>query len=179
MGKHSKHNDLEVKYKKIIFLIIIIILFTIITIYNAQRENRQKSGQSNLNYQNINEEMLNDIIVPVNNNKYQSILTDISIENEKLVLQSLSNNNTIIEYQFKENLVEKIIVYEKFEKKEEFYKKKEIYSQIESIKLLYIDEKNMSIEFEKNDKGTDANLSYQEVYDKYLIRIVGGYKLIE
>ena len=74
MGKHSKHNDLEVKYKKIIFLIIIIILFTIITIYNAQRENRQKSGQSNLNYQNINEEMLNDIIEPVNNNKYQSIL---------------------------------------------------------------------------------------------------------
>ena len=49
--------------------------------------------------------------------------------------------------------------------------------QTPDIEIISIDEKNFNIEYEKKDFGTDKDLSYNEIYNKYM-KIVGAYEKI-
>ena len=99
----------------------------------------------------------------------------MSIEHEKLVLKSTSEYNTIIEYVFEDNKAKTVKVYQEFEQKEEFNKKKENYEKQDDYKILYVNEEANSIEFERKDLGTEKDLTYEEISDKYLVKILGAY----
>lgn len=173
MGKHSKVKE---KKKISTIKVIIFIIFTVaigIGIYFFLERDNPNQRESNINH---NLEKTDEKLENANNIEYDSISDDTSIENECLVMKSLSDYNKIIEYTFKGNILDKIIIYEEFKAKKEFESKVEIYKQLESMEILEIDEEKMSIEIEKKDKGTDEDLSYQEIYDKYLVHIVGGYE---
>lgn len=100
-----------------------------------------------------------------------------SVEGEKLVLKSVYENNKIIEYIFNNNKLTKIKIYERYMDIEKFNDAKESYSNREDIEIISIDEKNFAIEYEKKDFGTDKDLSYNEIYNKYM-KIVGAYEKI-
>ena len=100
-----------------------------------------------------------------------------SVEGEKLVLKSVYENNKIIEYIFNNNKLTKLKIYERYTDIEKFNDAKESYSNREDIEIISIDEKNFAIEYEKKDFGTDKDLSYNEIYNKYM-KIVGAYEKI-
>lgn len=104
-------------------------------------------------------------------------LQEKSVEGEKLVLKSVYENNKIIEYIFNNNKLTKLKIYERYTDIEKFNDAKESYSNREDIEIISIDEKNFAIEYEKKDFGTDKDLSYNEIYDKYM-KIVGAYEKI-
>lgn len=104
-------------------------------------------------------------------------LQEKSVEGEKLVLKSVYENNKIIEYIFNNNKLTKLKIYERYTDIEKFNDAKESYSNREDIEIISIDEKNFAIEYEKKDFGTDKDLSYNEIYNKYM-KIVGAYEKI-
>lgn len=113
-----------------------------------------------------------------NSNKILSITQSTTIEGQKLVFKSTSAFNKIIEYTFEDNKLKTVKVYEQFENENDFKTLKEQYENIQDIKILKIDEKEKSIEIEKLDFGSDKDKSYEEIYDKYLVQIIGAYEQI-
>ena len=65
------------------------------------------------------------------------------------------------------------------EKKEEFDQKKNNYEITDSIEIININEKELSIEIEKKDLGSETGKTYEEIYDKYLVQIIGAYQIIK
>ena len=70
-------------------------------------------------------------------------------------------------------------MYEQFEEKEEFEQKKSNYSMVDNIEIINTNEEELSIEIEKKDFGSDTGKTYEEIYDKYLVQIIGAYQIIQ
>lgn len=113
-----------------------------------------------------------------NATNFQSMKDDSTVEGEKLVFKSTSAYNKIMEYTFENKILKTVKIYEQFENEEDFKNLKEQYENKEAIKILNINEKEKSIEIEKLDFGSDKDKSYEEIYDKYLVQIIGAYEQI-
>lgn len=164
MGKHNKENEKRKYIKPIIILFAIIVIVGLLAFFAIKYSENIKSfiatfkGQKN-----------------TTNLTFQTIKNDTSIEHEKLVLKSTSEYNTIVEYVFEDNKAKTVKIYQEFEQKEEFNKKKENYEKQDDYKILYVNEEANSIEFERKDLGTEKELTYEELSDKYLVKILGAY----
>lgn len=155
MGKHSKETENNNK----IFIKIIVVIFIVLAVILVY------------NYRNkINFNILNT---------KKTIRNEKTVKNEKLVLKSINDYNKIIEYKFENNILDTVKIYEQFEKNDEYEKIKQSYQNLSNIKIIKIDDKELSIEIQKYDFGTDTNLTYDELYDKYLVQIVGAYEIVE
>ena len=111
--------------------------------------------------------------------RFNSIKDSTTIEDERLVFKSTSEHNRIIEYIFKNNILETVKIYQQFENSEDLEKEKEKYLNNSNITILNINEEERAIEIQKNDFGSDTGKSYEEIYDKYLVQIIGAYTIIE
>ncbi len=167
MGKHSKQVKkrkvkLNIRYL-VIIIIIAILIVTGIYIY------RNKDSIKNIIFKENNK--------PNNTSKLSdSIINDVSIENECLVIKSLTDYNKIIEYKFENNNLKTVIIYEQFEEKQQYENKKKNYEEQENIVIKEANEQNLSIEIEKRDFGSDKDLTYEQIQDKYLVQIIGAYE---
>ena len=111
--------------------------------------------------------------------RFNSIKDSTTIEGERLVFKSTLEHNRIIESIFKNNILETVKIYQQFENNEDLEKEKEKYLNNSNITILNINEEERSIEIQKNDFGSDTGKSYEEIYDKYLVQIIGAYTTIE
>ena len=111
--------------------------------------------------------------------RFNSIKDSTTIEGERLVFKSTLEHNRIIEYIFKNNILETVKIYQQFENNEDLEKETEKYLNNSNITILNINEEERSIEIQKNDFGSDTGKSYEEIYDKYLVQIIGAYTIIE
>ncbi|MGN1352138.1 MAG: hypothetical protein ACI4VE_05135 [Clostridia bacterium] len=111
--------------------------------------------------------------------RFNSIKDSTTIEGERLVFKSTLEHNRIIESIFKNNILETVKIYQQFENSEDLEKEKEKYLNNSNITILNINEEERSIEIQKNDFGSDTGKSYEEIYDKYLVQIIGAYTIIE
>ena len=162
MGKHSrkaKKKSIKINAKYLIGIIVIAILI-IAGIYIYQNKDSIKN-------------MISKKDDKISN---ASIKDDVSIENERLVIKSLTDYNKIIEYKFENDSLKTVIIYEQFEEKEKYESKKKNYELQENITIREVSEQNLSIEIEKKDFGTDTELSYEQIQDKYLVQIIGAYE---
>ena len=111
--------------------------------------------------------------------RFNSIKDSTTTEGERLVFKSTLEHNRIIECIFKNNILETVKIYQQFENNEDLEKEKEKYLNNSNITILNINEEERSIEIQKNDFGSDTGKSYEEIYDKYLVQIIGAYTIIE
>ena len=111
--------------------------------------------------------------------RFNSIKDSTTIEGERLVFKSTLEHNRIIECRFKNNILETVKIYQQFENNEDLEKEKEKYLNNSNITILNINEEERAIEIQKNDFGSDTGKSYEEIYDKYLVQIIGAYTIIE
>lgn len=161
MGKHIKEEPNKDKHSLKKLLTIVIIIFAIALIACLIMTIIFQKGTR-----------------PEEKNNYISIKNNKTIEGEKLVFKSTSKYNKIMEYTFKENKLNTVKIYEQFANIEDFEKEKKKYQDNENIIILKADEKEKSIEIEKKDFGSDKDLSYEELCDKYLVQIIGAYDKI-
>lgn len=110
---------------------------------------------------------------------YTEIKNLKTIEGKRLVIKSNSEYNKIIEYIFEKDVLKTVKIYEQFEKREEFDQKKNNYEITDSIEIINTNEKELSIEIEKKDLGSETGKTYEEIYDKYLVQIIGAYQVIK
>lgn len=110
---------------------------------------------------------------------YTEIKNLKTTEGKRLVIKSNSEYNKIIEYIFEKDVLKTVKIYEQFEKREEFDQKKNNYEITDSIEIINTNEKELSIEIEKKDLGSETGKTYEEIYDKYLVQIIGAYKIIK
>lgn len=156
MGKHSidkEKKKINLKRELIAIFIIIVLVLGINLI---------------LSHRNIQEEQKN-----------ASVKVSKTIENQKLVIKSNSDYNKIIEYTFENNIVKTVKIYEQYEEKEKFEEKRKDYENIKNVEIVNENEQELSIEIEKKDFGSDTGKSYEEIYDKYLVQIIGAYEIIK
>lgn len=156
MGKHSKEKEKSIK--KIIISLIFIIL------------------------------IICAIFILINNNhiKYKYDFYDKksttelkTIKNEQLIIKSTTDYNKVIQFSFNNDILNNVKIYEEFLNLEELKKTEESYKSMSNIKIVNTDEQKFSIEIEKLDFVTDTDLTYDEIYDKYLVQIVGAYEIVE
>lgn len=158
MGKHSIEKEkkkINLKKELLAIFIIIALVFGINFI---------------LSHRNVQEEKDADIT---------GIAASKTIEGEKLVIKSNSEYNRIVEYTFENNVLKTVRIYEQFETKETFEAKKKNYEIVDDIIVSNINEQELSIEIEKKDFGSDTGKTYEEIYDKYLVQIIGAYEIIK
>lgn len=156
MGKHSVEKEkkkINLKKELVAILIIIVLVLGINFL---------------LSHRNIQKEQ-----------KDSSLKVSKTIENKKLVIKSNSDYNKIIEYTFENNIVKTVKIYEQFEEKEKFEEKIKDYEGIKNIEIIKTNEQELSIEIEKKDFGSDTGKTYEEIYDKYLVQIIGAYEVIK
>lgn len=152
MGKH----DIERKNnKKVIFFIIALIILLILIIAGVYVHKNKELSQYN-----------------------NSIQEDTTIKGNCLVLKSNVEKGKTIEYQFKNNIVETIIIEENFESKEKYDSMKKIYEQSDDIIIKQTNDKELIITIEKINLEDDEGLSYEEIYDKYLVKLLDIYEEI-
>lgn len=156
MGKHSEVKEkkkINLKKEIIAIFVIIVLIFGINFI---------------LSHRNIQEEQ-----------EDTSIKSSKTIKGEKLIIKSKSEYNRIVEYTFENNILKTVKIYEQFETKETFETKKKNYEKVDNIIVINADEQELSIEIEKKDFGSDEGKTYEEIYDKYLVQIIGAYEVIQ
>lgn len=155
MGKHSieKTKNKTTKILFTIFTIFLIVLLIGIIIITKTRHDTK-----------------NDAIISIKNST--------TIEGEKLVFKSTSEKCRIMEYTFENNILKKVKIYQEFEDKETFEANKKTYETSNNITIISINEKKLSIEIEKKDFGSDKDLSYDQIENKYLVQIIGAYEKI-
>lgn len=100
-------------------------------------------------------------------------------EGEKLVLKSNADKGRYIEFFFENDKVTKIKIFEQFEDEAKYEERKEEYSSYDIYKITKKNNKKLILEVEKTDLEEDEGLSYEEVYDKYVNKIVGAYEVKE
>lgn len=153
MGKHSKTEGKgKTAYKKMLIAVLTIIIsigIVVFLVINIRKDT-----------------------------KIVSISNSTTIQGEKLVFKSTSEKCRIMEYTFKDNILKEVKVYEQFENREDFEARKKNYEEIDNITIININEQDLSIEIEKRDFGSDTGKSYEEIYDKYLVQIIGAYQVI-
>ena len=102
----------------------------------------------------------------------------VTVEGKKLVFKSNYDYNKKIEYFFKEDIVDTIKIYEQFEEKEKYETMLLIYNEREDIEITRQNEEELSIEIQKKDLGTDADLTYEEILNKYSVDMIDAYEVI-
>lgn len=158
MGKHSIEKEKKkINFKREIIAILIIIALVFGINFILSHRNLQKDQT--------------DAYTEIKNLK--------TIEGKRLVIKSNSEYNKIIEYIFEKDVLKTVKIYEQFEKREEFDQKKNNYEITDSIEIININEKELSIEIEKKDLGSETGKTYEEIYDKYLVQIIGAYQIIK
>ncbi len=158
MGKHSIEKEKKkINFKREIIAILIIIALVFGINFILSHRNLQKDQT--------------DTYTEIKNLK--------TIEGKRLVIKSNSEYNKIIEYIFEKDVLKTVKIYEQFEKREEFDQKKNNYEITDSIEIININEKELSIEIEKKDLGSETGKTYEEIYDKYLVQIIGAYQIIK
>lgn len=153
MGKHSEGK--KKINKKVLIIILCVIILAVIAGLLIQNKN-WFNAKSNTSIENIK-----------------------TIENERLVLKNNSDYNKIIEFDFEDNKVKTIKIYEQFEEKEKYEEKKNTYKIAQDINLIEANDKNLSIEIERKDLGADEGLLYEQVYDKYINQLIDIYTVIK
>ena len=158
MGKHSIEKEKKkINFKREIIAILIIIALVFGINFILSHRNLQKDQT--------------DAYTEIKNLK--------TIEGKRLVIKSNSEYNKIIEYIFEKDVLKTVKIYEQLEKKEEFDQKKNNYEMTDSIEIINTNEKELSIEIEKKDLGSETGKTYEEIYDKYLVQIIGAYQIIK
>lgn len=153
MGKHSEGK--KKINKKVLIIILCVIILAVIAGLLIQNKN-WFNAKSNTSIKNAK-----------------------TVENERLVLKNNSEYNKIIEFNFEDNKVKTIKIYEQFEEKEKYEEKKNIYKLAQNINLIEANDKNLSIEIERKDLGADEGLLYEQVYDKYINQLIDIYTVIK
>lgn len=156
MGKHSiekPKRKINLKKEFIAILVIIILIFGINYV---------------LSHRTIVEEQNNDEVKAAK-----------TITGEKLVMKSNTEYNKIVEFIFENNILKTKKIYEQFELKEQFDEKMSSYEKMDNIEFIKVDEQEKSIEIENKNLGSDEGKSYEEIYDKYLVQIIGAYQIVE
>lgn len=156
MGKHSKEKEkkkINLKKQSLVVLLVIILVFGI-------------------NF------MLSNKNIVIEEQKDMSRKTS-KTDSKKLVIKSKTEFNRIIEYTFENDILKTVKMYEQFENKEKFEIQKKNYEIVDNIVIVNINEQELSIEIEKQDFGSDAAMSYEQIYDKYLVQIVGAYEVVK
>ena len=160
MGKHSIEKDkkkFDLKKELIAILIIIVLFFGINFILSYRNSEIEKQQKNNIT----------------------SIISSKTIEGEKLVIKSNSDYNKIIEYTFENNIVKIVKIYEQFEEIGKLEEKRKDYESVKKLEIIKANEQELSIETEKKDFGSDTGKTYEEIYDKYLVQIIGAYQIIK
>lgn len=152
MGKHSIKKEKKNLNKKRLLIILVLIILVISGVFIIRNKDVFK-----------------------NNTSAQNLKT---IEGEKLVLKSNSDYNKTIEYTFENNIVKTVKIYEQFEEEGKYKEKKDAYNLSNDINVIKADDKELSIEIEKKDLGTDEGLSYDELYNKYIVRLIDIYTVV-
>lgn len=155
--KHSKKRDCgkHIIIKNIVMVLMLIVVMIIIGYFFKKLDFKQLLNE--YEQENISKE---------------------TEEEKKLVLKSSYKKNKIIEYIFINDKVSKVEIYEQFENIEQFNNTIESYQNRNDMEVIFGDENDMSIKYEKKDLGTDSGLSYDEIYNKYM-KIVGAYQVVE
>ena len=188
MGKHSKTIDNETKKKTTISIFVIAIIVILCCVYicfnnkfdsnsnqlakeynNTNKNNNiesNKKGKVNKKEDTKGEKEKLEIIDPI------TYLNDLkSQDGEKLVLKSKTTHNKYIEYDFKDNILNKVRIIEKFDDIQKYNRKKSNYELQDTIKILGSDENEMILIIEKLDLETDEGLDYEQIKKKYLIEL--------
>lgn len=160
-GKHEKKEKKSKSKILIIFIILVILILLVILGWAKHFYNIYNKSDDNINIE------------------FSNINSQTTIENKQLVLKSNyeEDREKRIIYHFKNNKVEKIIVYEKYENKNLYEDQKESYNERTDIRINKIDDENLQICYEKIDFKTDEGLSYEEIYKKYM-GIIGAYEVL-
>ena len=168
MAKHSKEKITNKSNNRELIIFAIFIILLLVGIIEVSIIRNEKTSRFNS--------------IKIRNEKtsrFNSIKDSTTIEDERLVFKSTSEHNRIIEYIFKNNILETVKIYQQFENNEDLEKEKDKYLNNSNITILNINEEERSIEIQKNDFGSDTGKSYEEIYDKYLVQIIGAYTIIE
>lgn len=150
-GNKNKHK------KNIIVLIIVlaltlIIVISAITIYYVEKTNYKKAT----NIENM-----------------------VTVDGKILVIKNKTEKNKIILYNFENNIVNSLIIYEKFEQKEEYEKMKKIYSLTADCNIIKQSDNEQIIEIEKAIDEKESNFTYEDIYNKYLVTFSDIYEIIK
>lgn len=162
MGKHSIEEEkkkFNLKKELIAILIVIALVFGINFILSHRDDVVEEQEQKP--------------------EKVTTIAVSRTIEGQKLVVKSNSEYNRIVEYTFENNVLKTVKMYEQFETKEAYEAKKKNYEIVDNIIVINTNEQELSIEIEKKDFGSDTGKSYEQIYDKYLVQIIGAYQIIK
>lgn len=155
MGKHSEEKKKINKKMIIVIMILCVIILAVIVGFLVKNKNWFNS-KSNTSIENVK-----------------------TIENERLVLKNNSDYNKIIEFDFEDNKVKTIKIYEQFEENEKYEEKKNTYKIAQDINLIEANDKKLAIEIERKNLGSDEGLSYEQVYDKYINQLIDIYTVIK
>lgn len=165
MAKHSKEKITNKSNNRELIIFAIFIILLLVGIIEVSIIRNEKTSRFKIRNEKTS--------------RFNSIKDSTTIEDERLVFKSTSEHNRIIEYIFKNNILETVKIYQQFENNEDLEKEKEKYLNNSNITILNINEEERSIEIQKNDFGSDTGKSYEEIYDKYLVQIIGAYTIIE
>lgn len=153
MGKHSVEKERKINYKLLLFFLIIILL--LLGLYFLRNN------------------------IEINNKTSNTSISEAkTIEGKKIVVKSTSDFNKIIEFDFKKKILSSVKIYEQFELQEKYKEKKKNYEFDDTTNITYFDDNKFILEIEKTDFGTDEGLTYEQVYDKYVVQIIGAYEVI-
>ena len=165
MAKHSKEKITNKSNNRALIIFAIFIILLLVGIIEVSIIRNEKTSRFKIRNEKTS--------------RFNSIKDSTTIEDERLVFKSTSEHNRIIEYIFKNNILETVKIYQQFENNEDLEKETEKYLNNSNITILNINEEERSIEIQKNDFGSDTGKSYEEIYDKYLVQIIGAYTIIE
>ena len=159
MGKHSKEKNSNNTIIKIIILLLIVTIVFILLYNKNDKTNTSNTIENQIINQNEN--------------------TNKTIEGKKLVLKSCYDFNKIIEYDFENDQLIEINISEQYEDKEKYEKAKENFKNLKKYQLIESDDNKLLIEYKRIDFGADEGLSYDELYEKYTVKILGAYEVVE
>lgn len=165
MAKHSKEKITNKSNNRELIIFAIFIILLLVGIIEVSIIRNEKTSRFKIRNEKTS--------------RFNSIKDSTTIEDERLVFKSTSEHNRIIEYIFKNNILETVKIYQQFENNEDLEKETEKYLNNSNITILNINEEERAIEIQKNDFGSDTGKSYEEIYDKYLVQIIGAYTIIE
>ena len=119
-----------------------------------------------------------DKILIETNINLKTIKNSKTIQGKKLVIKSKTDYNKIIEYVFESNILNRVLIHEEFQERDKYEETKNSYNIQNNIDIIEFNDNNLSIDIEKKDFGSDSGLTYDQIYDKYLIQIIDAYELI-
>lgn len=167
MGKHFAKKEKNKNNKIMLLCIILLISFVFcgVLLINYDVNN-------GFIYKQITDSNNSIINMTKNENKTVSEDTDV------LKIKSNSDYDKVIEFIFNNNKLSNMVIEEKFETDEIYKKKKEIYNVSSEFNIIEVDDANRYIKYEKLNLETDENLTYDEIYNKYLVRFLDIYTKI-